>query len=40
MIAGRLGRVLAAVAAGPGTRLREVQVLDRAERAQLVDGLE
>ena len=40
MIAGRLGRVLAAVAAGPGTRLRQVQVLDPAERAQVVDGLE
>ena len=37
-IAGRLGRVLAAVAAAPGIRLREVQVLDRAERAQVVAG--
>ena len=38
VMAARLGRVLAAAAAGPGTRLREVQVLDPAERAQLVDG--
>ena len=38
VIAARLGRVLAAVAAGPGIRLREVQVLDAAERAQVVDG--
>ena len=37
-IAGRLARVLAAVAAGPDARLREVQVLDRAERAQVVAG--
>jgi amino acid adenylation domain-containing protein len=37
VIAGRLGRVLTAVAAGPGARLRQVQVLDPAERAQLVD---
>src|SRR5580658_2356416 len=38
LIAARLGRVLAAVAAGPDTRLREVQVLDPAERAQVVAG--
>ena len=37
-IAARLGRVLAAVAAGPGIRLREVQVLDAAERAQVVEA--
>ena len=39
-IAGRLARVLAAVAAGPAVRLRQVQVLGGAERAQLVAGLE
>ena len=39
-IAGRFGRVLAAVAADPGVRLRQVQVLDAAERAQLVDRVE
>ena len=38
VLAGRLGRVLAAVAAGPGARLRAVQVLDAAERAQVVEG--
>ena len=37
VIAGQLGRVLAALAAGPGTRLREVQVIDPAERAQVVE---
>ena len=37
-IAGRFGRVLAAVAADPAVRLRQVQVLDAAERAQLVAG--
>ena len=38
VIAGRLGRVLAAVAAGPGIRLREVGVLGEDERAQVVSG--
>ena len=38
VIAARLGRVLAAVAAGPGIRLHEVRVLGDDERAQLVDG--
>ena len=37
-IAGRFGRVLAAVAADPAARLRQVGVLDAAERAQLLDG--
>ena len=37
-IAGRFARVLAAVAADPGARLRQVQVLDAAERAQVLDG--
>src|SRR5207247_537380 len=37
-IAARLGRVLAAVAADPSVRLRQVQLLDAAERAQLVNG--
>jgi hypothetical protein len=37
-IAGRFARVLAAVAADPAARLRTVQVLDEAERAQLVTG--
>ena len=31
-------RVLAAVAADPGVRLRQVEVLDAAERAELVAG--
>ena len=39
-IAARLGRVLAAVAADPAVRLRQVAVLDAAERAQVLDGLE
>ena len=34
----RLARVLAAVAADPGIRLYQVQVLGRAEREQLVSG--
>ena len=34
----RLGRVLAAVAADPAVRLRQVPVLDAAERAQVLDG--
>ena len=38
VLAGRFGRVLAVVAADPGVRLREVGILDAAERAQLVDG--
>ncbi|MGD0558007.1 MAG: amino acid adenylation domain-containing protein, partial [Streptosporangiaceae bacterium] len=38
VLAGRLVRVLTAVAADPGTRLREVPVLDHAERAQIVHG--
>ena len=37
-IAGRFARVLAAVAADPAVRLRQVQVLDAAERAQVLDG--
>ena len=37
-IAVRLGRVLAAVAAGPQARLHEVAVLEAAERAQLLTG--
>ena len=37
-IAGRFGRVLAAVAADPAVRLRQVQVLDAAERAQVLTG--
>ena len=37
-IAGRLARVLAAVAADPEVRLRQVEVLDAAERAQVVTG--
>ena len=37
-IAARLGRVLAAVAADPAVRLRQVEVLDASERAQLVTG--
>ncbi len=38
VIAGRLVRVLAVVAADPGVRPRRVQVLDAAERVQLVSG--
>ena len=38
VIAGRLGRVLAAVAAEPGIRPQQVGILDPAERAQLVTG--
>jgi amino acid adenylation domain-containing protein len=38
VIAGRLNRVLAGVAADPRTRLRQVPVLAAAERAQLVTG--
>ena len=38
VIAGRFARVLAAVAADPGARLRQVEVLGEAERAQLVTG--
>ena len=38
LIAGRLERVLAAVAAAPGARLRDIEVLSAAERAQLVSG--
>ena len=37
-IAVRLGRVLAAVAAGPQARLHEITVLEAAERAQLLTG--
>ena len=37
-IAVRLGRVLAAVAAGPQARLHQVAVLEPAERAQLLAG--
>src|SRR6185437_2281583 len=37
-IAGRFGRVLAAVAVAPGARVRQVGILDAAERAQLVAG--
>ena len=37
-MAVRLGRVLAAVAAGPQARLHQVAVLEAAERAQLVTG--
>ena len=37
-IAARLGRVLAAVAAGPQARLHQVAVLEPAERAQLLTG--
>ena len=37
-IAVRLGRVLAAVAAGPQARLHQVAVLEPAERAQLLTG--
>ena len=36
--AGRLGRVLAGVAAGPQVRLHEVAVLEAAERAQVLAG--
>ena len=39
-IAGRLARVLAAVAADPEVRLRQVQVLDAAERAAGAGGVE
>src|SRR6185437_11451543 len=35
-VAGRLVRVLAAVAAGPAARPRQVPVLDEAERAQIL----
>ncbi len=38
LIAARLGRVLAAVAAGPQARLHQVAVLEPAERAQLLAG--
>ena len=38
LIAGRLVRVLAGVAADPGVRVRGVEVLEAAERAQLVWG--
>ena len=38
VIAGRLVRVLAAVAADPGLRVSQVQVLEAAERDQLVAG--
>ena len=37
-IAVRLGRVLAAVAAGPQARLHQIAVLEAAERAQLLTG--
>ena len=37
-IAVRLGRVLAAVAAGPQARLHQIAVLEPAERAQLLTG--
>src|SRR5262249_39876495 len=37
-IAGRFARVLSAVAADPQIRLREADILDPAERAQLVTG--
>ena len=37
-IAARLGRVLAAVAAGPQARLHQIAVLEAAERAQLLAG--
>ena len=37
-IAGRLGRVLAAVAAGPQARLHQIAVLDPDERARLLAG--
>ena len=37
-VAARFVRVLAAVAADPAARLRQVEVLDAAERAQLVTG--
>ena len=38
LIAGRLVRVLAVVAADPGCGLRRVEVLDAAERAQVLAG--
>ena len=38
VIAARLGRVLAAVAAEPDARLHQVRVLGADERAQVVDG--
>ena len=38
VIADRFGRVLAVVAGDPGVRLRQVGILDPAERAQLVTG--
>ena len=37
-IAGRFGRVLAVVAAGPAVRLRQVEVLDAAERERVLRG--
>ena len=40
VIAGRLVRVLAAVAADPGCRLRQVEVLDAAERDAAAGGVE
>ena len=39
-IADRFTRVLAAVAADPAARPRQVQILDAAERAQVLRGLE
>src|SRR5262249_3062161 len=38
VIAGRLGRVLAGVAADPRMRLREANILGAAERAQILDA--